>query len=69
MFLDFQKRFVGSVAERIKTSFLWQPCDHDRVIKVQLSLSSHTLLRPWFSRFTMICIVKIVTKRGDPGGG
>jgi len=25
-------RIVGSVAERVKAPFLWQPCDHDRVV-------------------------------------
>jgi len=44
----------GNVAERVKEPFLRQPCDHDRVILVQLPPSSHTLLGPWIRRFSMI---------------
>jgi len=37
-----------------KALFLWQRCDHDRVILVQHPPSSDTLLLPWIRRFTMI---------------
>jgi len=33
------------VAKRVKAPFLRRPCDHNRVILVQLSPLSHTLLR------------------------
>jgi len=42
------------VAERVKAPFLRQPCDHDRAIYVQLSLSLDTLLRHWIRRFTKV---------------
>jgi len=42
------------VAEKVKAMFLWPLCNHNRVISVQFPSSSHTMLRPWIRRFTMI---------------
>jgi len=47
-------KVIVTVVDRVKAPFLWRPCDHDRVIEVQLPPSSYTLLRPWIRRFTMI---------------
>jgi len=37
-----------------KALLLRRPCDHDHMILVQFSPSSHTLLCPWIRLFTMI---------------
>jgi len=42
------------MAEKVKALFLWRPCDHHCVIKIQLPHSSYALLRTWIRRFTMI---------------
>jgi len=34
--------FVDSVTERVKAPFLWRPCDHNCVVYVLLSPSSHS---------------------------
>jgi len=38
--------FVGIVADRIKAPFVWRPCNHNRLIYIQLLPSLNTLLRP-----------------------
>jgi len=41
LIIDEQVTRIGSMAKRVKASFLQRPCDHYRLIYVQLSLSLH----------------------------
>ena len=45
-----EEKFVGSVAERVKASFLRRPRSHD----LGLTRTLVMLLRPWIRRFAMI---------------
>jgi len=55
---------ISSVAERVEPPFLWQPCDHDCMIQVQLPLSPHhVVLRLNHMLYYALCLHTTPTQK------